>query len=278
MGNKKNFFNEHYYLDPLNNIDDFNSIIKMRKYFMEFLTNNSQIYDEIIKCYNKYVELIALLVKEISLPNNSISVSLVLNRLLYKGYFSYNEKIASAVNRTDIKEIIGFYGLNVPFGYVCCRHVADFYKNVFDKMNLDCIKIHCLHDDDITREEAFNEEANHVVNLIKYNNMLYVYDLFNNAFFCFEDELYLKRIFSDKFTFLYYKPYMDMIVNGDNFEDIVEKLFAFNIFSKRDVIDIFDFREISIDTDKKFEKNKSLIRDFRSDSRVYVSDIYNALK
>lgn len=124
-----------------------------------------------------------MLVKEISLPNNSISVSLVLNRLLSKGYFSYNEKIISAVNRADIKEIIGFYGLNVPSGYVCCRHVADFYKNVFDKMDLDCIKIHCLHDDNITREKAFNKEANHVVNLIKYNNMLYVYDLFNNAFF-----------------------------------------------------------------------------------------------
>lgn len=69
-----------------------------------------------------------------------------------------------------------------------------------------------------------------------------------------------------------------MIVNGDNFEDIVKKLFIFNIFSKRDVIDIFYFREISIDTNKKFEKNKSLIRDFRNDSKEYVSNIYNALK
>ena len=48
MSNENNFFNEHYYLDPLNNNDDFNSIIKKRKYFMEFLTNNGQIYDEIL--------------------------------------------------------------------------------------------------------------------------------------------------------------------------------------------------------------------------------------
>ena len=122
-------------------------------------------FDKII-AYNKLISLVSKLVTELSLPNNSLSMSLVISRLIYSGYFS---------NRMNFKfgdeddELYGALGMSIVKGKGVCRHIASFSKDIFDELDLYNYLLPCVCEARLTEEEGFLIKPNHVVNLIEYD-------------------------------------------------------------------------------------------------------------
>ena len=76
----------------------------------------------------------AKLIKEIGIKNNEMSYSLVIGLLLKSGMFSDWHRFEYKTN--IVESMYGCLGLQVIRGYGTCRHMASFYKDVFDKLGL----------------------------------------------------------------------------------------------------------------------------------------------
>lgn len=273
MSDKTFYYDERYYLKPWIHSDCFDDIVKRSNYYANICDNNYVLYRDMIGGYYKYINLVSKLIKEIGIDNNSISYSFILNKLLESGYLSLNGKINIVNGNDKFKEITGFYGINILSGDMCCRHAAYFYQDVFDKLGMFSELLPCLYGNGISRTEALSRRADHIINLLEYNKVLCGYDLINNLFFKFDNEFLLSSLFSSREFYLYYKGYMDMIINGLDYDLIIEKIFKFRENSNLDVVSLDEYKEIISESENIFLKSISLINDFKSDSKKYVKRI-----
>ena len=223
-----------------------------------------------IIAYNKLISLVSKLVTELSLPNNSLSMSLVISRLIYSGYFS---------NRMNFRfgdeddELYGALGMSIVKGKGVCRHIASFSKDIFDELDLYNYLLPCVCEARLTEEEGFLIKPNHVVNLIEYDGNLYPYDSANEELFEFETGFLMRRPFYTSDMKLCYKPSMDMILNNISLEEAKQNVKLFEECSKNYRISYYVFKEIIEETCDKIVKSKSSLSDFKSDAKPIIKRI-----
>ena len=200
------------------NPDMMDELEKLRLQLDESKRKKLILEEKRIEAYYEFINLVANLIYDLGIKDNSISYSVLISTLALKGYFSEN-KIKSFSN-TPKYDASGFYGMDVIAGNCCCRHFAFFHRDVFDKLGQFSYLFPCV----MLEENPSNASANHLVNIIKYGDNLYSYDVGNQLLFGFINGLELQRIHPSDDTDICYKPYMDMELNGISREQILKRI------------------------------------------------------
>lgn len=235
------------------------------------------LYEKNITAYKAFIQLVTKVIKEIGLPNNEISYSLVISRLIHDGYLSENLFFFLTDNKNKVFDISGYLGIDIVNGYGCCRHVSGIHRDLFNDMelfndNLPCTSVPTY----VSLKQAIEMPANHSVNLLKYNGLYYIHDALNKKFYTFNDSITMKQypnnveIIPKK---LFYKPEYDMIINNTTFSEVKEKIKDFSYDSMKTHISVSELRDIMDETNLQYDRNKDVLCDFVQEARPYIRRI-----
>lgn len=270
-----NVFDEKVYLDPKVNKEIIRSFDDNHSEYTSSVMETEKKYSESISEYDRYITLIAYLIKVLSIPNNSISASIILKILTDNGLFS--DDGVFKCNTTNNSDLAGHLGMGVINGNGCCRHISKFQHDVLSKMNLMSDQFYCYlwHDND--SNDKSNEEANHAINLIEYNCALYGYDALNGLLFKFISDRELITLFSNSDIHLYYKPYVDMLVDGMKAENANYLFSLFDTLKDRKLISLEEYRFIYMHAIRTIGESAGLIKEFRNVSKSRIKRITDGL-
>ena len=232
-------------------------------------------YSSLIEEYNQYIKLASKLVQELSLKDNSISIALVISALIESGTFSYG-----SFNKDSYEDILTLkLGLNVLNGIGCCRNVSSFTNDIFNALDRKCDVLTVVQLEEKNQKKALTSKANHMINLIHYDNVPYGFDMMNNmgSLYYFNNAFELLPIDTKEETYMYYKPYIEMVYQNRSFEYIKEKL-KFLKQNGRLGITQEEFKGIITETDEKLCSNISLVKDFLFDTNERIESINEKIK
>ena len=267
------YYDERYYLSRFGTTER-----KLLEYWKERNKSDNEkeeeMYSSLISAYDSYIKLAGILINEISI-DNSISKGVLISLLLQAGAFSYDE-----FKYGNVDDILNTrLGLNVITGEACCRNVSNFMTDIFKSNGEYCenLTVTALNKKD--KRKATREIANHMMNLISYNGILYGFDIFDSfgTLYYFLNEFELLPIDSKEHSFMYYKPYLDYVYNNLTFEDLKNRLLLFKSNGKN-IITQSEFKEIVSETDEKLTKDISLVQDFIKDTNGQLIDIKEKIK
>ena len=219
--------------------------------------------------YHKFIEMCAKLVNELGIPYNSISASYVIAFLIKHGHFSVDNKFDNNTDVSDgVWEKTGFY---VVGGTGCCRHIADFANDIYSELSINSIPFSCYIGNNIP-SSILDDNANHLANLIYYEDIPYVYDLQNYSILRFISD---KTAYNKNLDIKYYTFVPNYIgINYDVDASLVDKLMHdFYSASKKSGINKKELWEIERKTFDNFFKNLDLISDFSMDTKVLKKEI-----
>lgn len=250
-------------------IEKLDSKVCSEKYiWKKFNEEEHQKYKDVYKCYDEFVTIAAKVVKELSLPNNSISIAYVVNRLLYLGYFSYDK-----FSKESKDNIITNLGINVVNGSGCCRHVSAFTNDLLSKSNEYVDIFHC-HESTVKRNLDITKcNANHVTNIIKYNDSYYSYDVYNEVLSTFITPTIAKDM--NNCYYLTYMPYLELATTIHASNDIKDNIEKISKSCRSISITKEEYENIKNETTKNIIKNSSILKDFSKDTlelKKYIKD------
>lgn len=241
-----------------NNID-INDIHYLTYANMRMVLNEKDNNKEAFELYDKFISISSQFVKDLALPDNSISLAFVIGQLIKMGVFSSNNKYIEECKHDTFYTKEGF---DIVLGHGVCRHFAAFLKDIFEKLEIFNQKYTCV-DKDILIPQKLNGKTRHVANVIKYNEKCYVYDSYNNKIFNF----IMPNVVLDleKHFYLVYKPELLMWDEALTKEDIIERLQMYKS-SCKSYLNYKDYYEIKMESFANLEKNIKLIDDFTGDT------------
>lgn len=253
------------------------AIIEKQAQYRSAVKANELLHGKNITAYKEFIKLVTKVIKEIGLPNNEISYSLVISRLIHDGYLSEKLSFFQTDNKNKMLDISGYLGIDVINGYGCCRHVSGIHRDLFNDMelfndNLPCTSVLTY----ISLKQAFEMPANHSVNLLKYNGLYYIHDALNNKFYTFNDGFTMKQypnsveILPRK---LFYKPEYDIIINNVTFSKVKEKVKDFSYDSMKSHISASELGDIVDETNLQYDRNREILGDFVKEARPYTKKI-----
>ncbi len=240
---------------------------------------NLMVYTKTIGSYQQFISLVARLIKELGLPNNSISYSLITTRLIHEGYLSDKNIFVKIEDNESFKDLSGYLGIDIVNGYGCCRHVSAIHQDIFRELNLKGNSLPCLLSSYIPFREALQREGNHAVNLIEYEGLFYVHDTSQQRFYEFENAFTMMPYPSSlgNAQVLYYKPLLDMIFNNESQLEILKKISHFDRSSQSQYISVRELNEILNETNLKYNESHETLKDFMHDARPYTKEITSSV-
>ena len=267
------YYDERYYLSRFGITER-----KLLEYWKEKNKSDNEVemtkYSSLISAYDSYIKLAGKLINEVSL-DNSISKGVLISLLLQAGAFSYDD-----FKYGNVDDILNTrLGLNVITGEACCRNVSNFMTDIFKSNGDFCENLTVTYLKKKDKRKATREIANHMINLICYNGILYGFDIFDNfgTLYFFLNSYELLPIDSKEHSFMYYKPYLDYVYNHLSFEDLKNRLLLFKENGKN-IITQGEFKEIVAETDLKLTSDISLVQDFIKDTNGKITDIKEKIK
>ena len=242
--------------------------------FLDEVDNNITLYNETIEAYDEYIDYIAYLIKCMNLPSNVISASIILSLLMRKGIFSEDNRLIT--NEENLVDLYGFLGLNIIIGHAACRHFAAFQSDVLKRLKYMSEPFYCyMTKDDVS--DASKKPANHAINLIEYKDNLYGIDTYNSSFFNFIDSKKMVEMFVKRPHFVYYKPYINIMYNGETTDSVNNLCNLFDNIKGKESISIDEFKYICDYAQKVVFKNNDLLDAFHESSKKYIKRITKSL-
>ena len=264
----KSLFNEDRYLN-----DDKESLeffLRERNIYLKKVQNSRDKYGKAINYYDTFLDVVCAELLKLDL-DNSLEYSIALNYLIDKGYLSDNNLFESRVS--DF-EVLSKLGMSIIWGSGCCRNTSDMHKDVFDKLELKTIPFYCYLGNDFLGRGK-NNCANHVINLVEYNDNLYGVDLYNNCIiYHFKNPFIIKSISSYYNDTLRYKPYYEIIADGRELDDIRSRINEFSDYSTRGAISSLEYEsDIKYNVKKKLQANESELANCFEKTKVLKKQI-----
>lgn len=239
-------------------------------------------YNKCINDYNDLIKFAAKLIRELNVGNNSIVLSMVIRELIFNGYFS-NKNIFEPVMSRNYYDVYGFEGLDIVNGKGCCRHVVSFYNDLFKKLGVFNYITPCYitTDKNVCLNDAFGMGANHVLSSISYDDAIYGYDCYTNAFLKFIDAFTMLEIFDNNSKFetlkCYYKPSVEAMMYGLTYNGMYERLKCFRESSTKNYIDYSMYLEFKCNALDIYHNNKRLLKDFKRETKKLTRKISSEL-
>ena len=256
----KSVYNEKRYLNG--DQESLEYIMELRNEHLKQVHEDYEKYYETISNYDLFLDEIVNELLKYKL-DNPLEYSIALCYLIDKGYLSIDNKFK---HKESNDEINGRLGINVVSGRGCCRNLADFHKDIFDKMNITSKQFYCYEG----IGNGINKWANHVINLVEYNDNLYGVDLNNNAIlYHLKKPMIMSLISAFNSSKLTYKPYYEIVMGESNLEEIKNNIKMFEIYTKKKAINslLYDI-EIKYRIRDLMKTNKSHLEKFSESTKV----------
>ena len=258
-------------------------ITSMQLEYRKEVNQNKIIYNDNIEQYNNFTKLVAELINDIGEKNNSISYSRIFSKLLYDGYLSDSSHFIVTDQKEYLLDIKGFLGIDIINGVGCCRHISSFYQDVFDCLNMSGNALCCFEpnitDTSSNLDISITGRANHVINLLKYNGLYYVYDPMRKSFYYFKDFIEMRPYLINEENCLnpplYYRPYKEMIVFSSSYDDIVTNIITFinNCRNSANYVTSKEISEIVAEADNIYKKSNNMLNEFKKEAKQYTKHI-----
>lgn len=268
------YYDERYYLTMIG-VFERRMLELWKEKVNEEKSNDVNNYFPLIDDYNLYVKTASKLVEELSIKDNSISMALMISALIESGTFSYDSFTKDSCE--DI--LISKLGLNILNGTGCCRNVCSFINDIFNVLDRKNDILTVIKLEENNKKKALTSKANHMINLIYYNNTPYGFDMMSNmgSLYYFKSAFELLPVDSKEETYMYYKPYLEIVYQNRSFEYIKEKLKYLKESGKL-AITQEEFSWIITETDEKLCSNISLVKDFLFDTNERMESINEKIK
>ena len=264
----KSIYNENRYLNG-----DRGALIIFDKCREEYKKKKEQSLEdnkELIDNYNIYLDCIVDELLKYNL-DSSLDYSIALGYLINKGYLS--EDLVFNAKESD-KEILGKLGISILLGNGCCRNICDMQDDIFKRLNIDIMPFYCFQGIDLFNRGK-DMPANHIINLVEYNNNLYGTDLYNSSIlYHFKGPFIMKSISSTHDESLRYKPYYEMMLDGKSLDEVKKKIEMFRNYSKIKPISYFEYEMgIKNEIEELLFSNQDKLKDFNNKTKILIKDI-----
>jgi len=265
--------NESLYLFADNNYTILINILVRQFLVKNEIEKNKIDYVYYADIYKQFICLVAKLIEELGLKNNSFSYSYLVAKLIHKGYLSNGFQFV--VDEENSLSLFGFQGIDVALGSGCCRNTSSIHENIFNTLNLPGDVIPCVSQNDLYLSAAYQTNPNHALNLLKYDGVYYAHDTLNQIFYKFKDYFTMEKYddFSDSPQNVYYKPSADMMYNVISYRDCLNRIEAFRQSSTESHINESELNEILKQTDAEFDRKHATIVDFLHESKKYTKEL-----
>ena len=265
------FYNEKDYLFKRKE-KDIEDLDVFRDEMRESYRDEMREYYYLLEKYNEYIEMIADFLKVLNL-NSSLECALAVRYLIFDGIVSFNDSFNDKKFDFDNELCIGA-GINIVSGEGCCRNVSDFYKAIMDKLELYCKKYYCHESNIRLRKKAYSLTANHVANVVEYDNGLYVMDIYNNLLCRFISASEARSISLFKNMFLSYKPYYEYVLEDSSLESIKYNMALFEKASKRPSLNQYTWNEeLKPQILSKIKRNYKYFNEFGKETKNIKKEI-----
>ena len=261
------YYDERYYLGENNDLE--------RKWLLYEQCKWTVICDcekancaPLITDYNLYIKLVKKLIDEITPSKDDLGKIHTIMNLIMDGIFSYSDNFRNTSSRVDI--LYSKPGVNILYGKGSCRHVGGFISDVMpDSRILTCVG---------EKDNPYESEVNHVINLIDYNGKKYGFDAYNRGIlYNFISEFEMESVNDDVNDCLNYKPYGEIMFYRRSFEEIKELLEQIKK-NGNSTISYEQLSDIALSSQLSIASNMDIIEDFLSDSRSQVRSIKEKIK
>lgn len=232
---------------------------ELTKKIWDLLKNENIVSKRALEKYNNLLIKYEQLLKLISL-DNSISYLYNTSDLIKSGMFSYLKFIS------DDPKFIEYHahnGIHVVIGEGVCRNVASFTTDLMKNTSYFCENFFCYFTKDKIEYDD-KMKANHVCNLIKYNNIYYVYDVYNNEIFYFNNQ-YMLSTFENN-NYLYYCPLSELELSDMSSLEINKRIITFQETATKEKINYNEIEQILEETRLKRFNHLCDINDFFYDT------------
>lgn len=262
-------YDERYYLDEKRN-DEIKELLELQSIWQGYIDSDKETYSSLIKDYNSYINVISKLVNELNYDKDNLTKLSIITKLIYKGLFSYEQVFTRGEDASSVLNCK--LGLNIIEGIGSCRHVSEFIQDVIPTSRVLTCLTEC--------KNPFKAEANHMINLAEYNKVFYGFDAYNGGrVLKFEDNFKMVPVDENIETYFNYKPYAEIIYYKRSLEEIRDFLKQCadcqnTVISGLDEIDV----ELKVIEMLDTNTSKSIISDFRSDTRLQLDSIKEQIK
>lgn len=245
---------------------------------LKFIKRNLELYNEnkeLILLYDVYIQKIAELFGFIMNDNSDLFFSIVFDILIEIGFFSANRTF---ITEKEFSEFTLKPGMSIICGSGECRNIACFYEDVFSFFYNYPLKLCCIDLKGLVNNDTLTY-GNHVINLVKYNDIMYGYDLLNHVAFKPIDTKILKGINID-YT-LQHKPngdlllYLTTILNSNiNFISTINNKRAFlQESAKSNILSKDSFKKLVYDANEFISERKKLLQHFMLENEELTHEI-----
>ena len=270
---ENNYFKESIYLGE-NNLKVIEHINSMRDVYTFYASEDRTTYSDNIAAYDKFVKKIAYLVSALNASNNAITASIIIDLLIRKGIFSADGVYSKQKHMNQ--QLMGAFGIDVVAGAGVCRNTASFHSDILRAMNQMSYPFYCYGTNDMS-EDGNEHESNHVVNLIEYNNALYGYDAFNSMLFKLVSDREMVQMFSKEPLKLYYKPYIDLMLEGLSLGNINNLMSVFDMVKDNKLITHDEYKDMWKYAKEVISENSYLLGLFQETSKKRIKEITKGL-
>ena len=245
---------------------------ELQKIKLKHIKNNIEIYKnnyELVTLYEEYINKIVELFDFIMIKNEDLFYTIVFNILMEIGFFSYNNTFDNSVD--NFKELSIKPGINVIAGYGVCRNIACFYDDVTKHFYDYPLKLCCFDKKDgLTSDTKLY--GNHMINLTKYHDTIYGFDIMNHCLFNAISKSKLKG-FNVNY-YLTHKVYGDLLINvvtdlklrNDYIREFEIKKMLLEIASRHPIITNYDYEKIISDANEFIIRRKKIFQSFLKDN------------
>ena len=251
----------------------------LQKIKLKHLKNNIELYNnnlELVTMYDEYIKKIVELFDFVMARKDDLFYTIVFNILMEMGFFSYNHTFND--NLDDFNELSIKPGINIVAGYGVCRNIACFYEDITKYFYNYPLKICCFD----KKGELNNDTklyGNHVINLTKYHDIIYGFDIMNHCLFTVTSKSKLTG-FNLNYS-LIYKMYGDILIklvtDLENKNDYVEKLktkkMLLEIAARSPIITNNDYEKLINEANEFLINRKKIFQSFLEENAKLTQEI-----
>ena len=232
-------------------------------------------YQECIERYHQYIIDIVELLEQIKLKT-PLEKAILISFLIEEGYCSMNQKY---IKKEPEEELSSKYGLSIIEGTGCCRNVTDFTSDILTNAGEDTRKLYCR--EGLLRNP--NMPANHVINLIKHQDIWYGIDTYNKSLlYQFKRKGILESISLYTEQKLRNKPYYEWIEEQKELAEIEKEQKEYEESQQKRILSALEYHnEIKYECKKRWNETKNIWIQFaktKEQEKQEIAKQYQKLK
>lgn len=258
----KNIYSEKVYLSGDKDVMDTYLRLKESRRLVCIAQRN--LYSDAVKEYNRFLLLVRDLMKSFNL-NTSLENAIAVSYLIHHGYLSYNKKFDGKEEKDLVKDRLG---MNIVRGHGCCRNFSEVGYDVLRLLDFHVKRFYCYLPILCLPNSVGSKQANHVINLIDFDDVKYGIDLYHGcSLYKFKNGLTMEKISMTDNGKIRFKPYYELLTGEGTLESIKKEIEEYALESKKRTISAIAYEDVARpETIAFMGRQKGILEDFHNET------------